>query len=428
MKAIKYLYISMTLVTLAIISWPALPEVVSPNIAQEVSEARAKSNGLSEAEKKRARKLLFEAFELYKAGDFEAAKVGIARALSIDPAEGRAHFYFAEILREQKNLIEARKQYSLAKELSPDSSEGIKAEVWLTKFASPEGIQAIEQQVNIANLSTIRKPDEVNESVWNELIKSEAFQRWPKMKFLAAAYEYTRTGGVHGLSYDALDPNPDHGKYAICTNRSAVLSDSFYPEYHSYPHSVCVLGGLVGIGKEVQSIKINGSIFPLRPGASMTIESKTDGYIDISTIVILSKEPASNLATGMSGDAWTYDRITKSHSQTINPDDLSKETGILLSDTATTLKGQVGIKSVDEYIDPSGGRDFRNIYGIPDTKSEYIQRWRNYKWTYKFMSWNLYTSRDEALKYLRDVRPGLVEKLKNGGSNNQDNSGGFSFW
>lgn len=102
-----------------------------------MEQDRERSRRLALAERDRAQKLFNEAFSLWQAGKFEAAKAGFERGLGIDPANGPANFYLGDILQRNYDSERARARYQRSRFFAPDSAEGLQAEVALGKLPPP---------------------------------------------------------------------------------------------------------------------------------------------------------------------------------------------------------------------------------------------------------------------------------------------------
>jgi hypothetical protein len=99
----------------------------------KLAEARAKSRGLSPQDKARAQALFKQAFELFQAGEFEAAVRQFDQGLAIDPANGAAHFYLAETYERQQKTARALEHYRRTIDLAPGSKEAAIAETRMGK-------------------------------------------------------------------------------------------------------------------------------------------------------------------------------------------------------------------------------------------------------------------------------------------------------
>ena len=98
-----------------------------------VKEAKAISAKVSAAQKAKAQASFKQAFELFQAGEFEAAIVGFKEGLAIDPADGRANYYLGECYARQQQDDLARIRYQRAVDLAPGSKEAFLAQARLKK-------------------------------------------------------------------------------------------------------------------------------------------------------------------------------------------------------------------------------------------------------------------------------------------------------
>jgi tetratricopeptide (TPR) repeat protein len=109
--------------------------------AQLAREAKAKSGSLSKDQRESARQLFASAFGLMQKNDFKTAKVGFERALAVDPADAKGQYYYGETLISLNEPAMAKEHFALARELSPNSEEGLKAEARLSELqaSAPSG-------------------------------------------------------------------------------------------------------------------------------------------------------------------------------------------------------------------------------------------------------------------------------------------------
>jgi tripartite-type tricarboxylate transporter receptor subunit TctC len=98
-----------------------------------LASMRAKSAALSPADKAGAGELFKQAFELFQAGEFEAAALQFNKGLAIDPANGVAHFYLAETYERQQKTTQAREHYRRTIDFAPDSKEAAMAQTRIGK-------------------------------------------------------------------------------------------------------------------------------------------------------------------------------------------------------------------------------------------------------------------------------------------------------
>ena len=96
---------------------------------------RQRSAQLSPQELARATRLMEQAFALWQSKNFEAAKLGFERGLAIHPGNGPGNFYLGSMLESQGDQDGAYVRYQRAVFFDPDSEEGLKAQVALTKLA-----------------------------------------------------------------------------------------------------------------------------------------------------------------------------------------------------------------------------------------------------------------------------------------------------
>jgi len=100
------------------------PEIL---IEDRVSQAQAKSAALQPKDREAVKALFSSAFQLWKSGNFKAARLGFEDGLARDPANGMAHFYLAETLVRLNDRRAARAHYEMAAALVPTTQEGLKA-------------------------------------------------------------------------------------------------------------------------------------------------------------------------------------------------------------------------------------------------------------------------------------------------------------
>jgi Flp pilus assembly protein TadD len=96
-------------------------------------EAKAISAKLSAAQKSKAQASFKQAFELFQAGQFDAAILGFEQGLAIDPGDGRANYYLGECLDRQDQDALAKLRYQRAVYLAPGTKEALLAQAWLAK-------------------------------------------------------------------------------------------------------------------------------------------------------------------------------------------------------------------------------------------------------------------------------------------------------
>jgi tetratricopeptide (TPR) repeat protein len=101
-----------------------------------MEQDRERSQALTSAERERAIRVFSEAFSLFQAGEFEAAKLGFERGLALDPGNGDANYYLGEILARRGDDESALARYRRSVFFDPDSAAGLKAEVAATKLQS----------------------------------------------------------------------------------------------------------------------------------------------------------------------------------------------------------------------------------------------------------------------------------------------------
>jgi tetratricopeptide (TPR) repeat protein len=100
-----------------------------------IAALRAKSAAASAGDRAEAGKLFSSAFKLWQAGDFNSAEVGFREGLKLDPANGPANFYYADILQ-RKGDPSAAGYLARAAALSPDTPEGLKARAAMEQAAT----------------------------------------------------------------------------------------------------------------------------------------------------------------------------------------------------------------------------------------------------------------------------------------------------
>ena len=86
-------------------------------LAAQVNQAKAVSEKLTAAQRNDVKERFATAFNLLKADELQAAKIGFERALAIDPANALGHFYLAELLA-RLNDPAARVHYALTQALA----------------------------------------------------------------------------------------------------------------------------------------------------------------------------------------------------------------------------------------------------------------------------------------------------------------------
>lgn len=104
-----------------------------PPYAQE----RALSQRLTAAQRAQAQTLFNSAFEVWRAGDLNAAEIGFRQGLEIDPANGAANFYMGDILRRRGANQDAAAFMARAAALAPQSAEGLRAQAALRELPAP---------------------------------------------------------------------------------------------------------------------------------------------------------------------------------------------------------------------------------------------------------------------------------------------------
>jgi TolA-binding protein len=94
-----------------------------PDYKAATAQMRAQSAGLPVAERTRANDKFKLAFSLFQQGEFLAATNLFRDGLGIFPADGSAHYYYAETLARMKRPGVAREHYHYCLELAPDTKE-----------------------------------------------------------------------------------------------------------------------------------------------------------------------------------------------------------------------------------------------------------------------------------------------------------------
>ncbi len=101
------------------------------------AEERARSQRLTAAQRAQAQTLFNSAFEVWRAGDLNAAEIGFRQGLEIDPANGAANFYMGDILRRRGANQTAAVFMARAAALAPQSAEGLRAQAALRELPAP---------------------------------------------------------------------------------------------------------------------------------------------------------------------------------------------------------------------------------------------------------------------------------------------------
>lgn len=98
-----------------------------------VGDAKAAGKKLTPAQKAQAQAKFAQAFDLFKAGDFDAAILGFKQGLDIDPSSGLANFYLGESYARTNKDYLAKIRWQRTIDLAPGSKEALQAQVRLTK-------------------------------------------------------------------------------------------------------------------------------------------------------------------------------------------------------------------------------------------------------------------------------------------------------
>jgi formylglycine-generating enzyme required for sulfatase activity len=101
------------------------------------AEERARSQRLTAAQRAQAQTLFNSAFEVWRAGDLNAAEIGFRQGLEIDPANGAANFYMGDILRRRGASQDAAAFMARTAALAPQSAEGLRAQAALRELPAP---------------------------------------------------------------------------------------------------------------------------------------------------------------------------------------------------------------------------------------------------------------------------------------------------
>jgi tetratricopeptide (TPR) repeat protein len=127
----------------AIAALAPLPAIAVAQAAPDMASLRARTAALTPAQQMQARTLFSSAFKLWQAGDFDSAEVGFREGLELDPANGPANFYYADILQ-RRGDPRATSYFARATALSPLQPEGLKAQAQLDKARTAEQAQAAQ--------------------------------------------------------------------------------------------------------------------------------------------------------------------------------------------------------------------------------------------------------------------------------------------
>ena len=103
----------------------------------DAKAAAAASAKLTAKQKQDAKTMFSAAFDLFKAGEFDAAAIQFKKGLAIDPGNYSAHYYLAESLARLKDMDAAKQHYALTIELAPASKEAALAESRKKEFFGP---------------------------------------------------------------------------------------------------------------------------------------------------------------------------------------------------------------------------------------------------------------------------------------------------
>jgi len=98
-----------------------------------IDEAKAAAKKLTAVQKAQAKAKFVQAFDLYKAGDFDAAILGFKQGLDIDPSSGLANFYLGECYARANKDYLARVRWQRTIDLEPSSKEALQAQSRLAK-------------------------------------------------------------------------------------------------------------------------------------------------------------------------------------------------------------------------------------------------------------------------------------------------------
>jgi hypothetical protein len=93
--------------------------------AERLAAMQKSSEALSSQQKEQGAALFRQAFELFKAGEFEAALIGFRDGLGIDPANALGNFYAGETLSRLNRKDSAAAYYQRTLDLAPGSKEAL---------------------------------------------------------------------------------------------------------------------------------------------------------------------------------------------------------------------------------------------------------------------------------------------------------------
>lgn len=107
------------------------------------SEVSAKSASLTDEDRTRSLKAFSVGFELWQAGDCNAAVMAFRRGLDIDPANPKANFYYGDCLQRLRRREEAKEAFQRAVRFGDGTPEGYKAQAALDDLLKPQNVTGL---------------------------------------------------------------------------------------------------------------------------------------------------------------------------------------------------------------------------------------------------------------------------------------------
>jgi tetratricopeptide (TPR) repeat protein len=148
-------------------------------------KALAGTATLPQARRNEAQSLFESAFNFSEEGNLEAAQIAFQRGLAIDPSNGMAEYYLADILAKLKQVTDSLPHYATAMELVPNKREGIEAEAALRRLLPT---------IAAARAAAMAQAAEAENSLWQVVQRSgsvEAYirylSRYPNGTYVALA-------------------------------------------------------------------------------------------------------------------------------------------------------------------------------------------------------------------------------------------------
>ena len=169
---------------------------------------RAQSAALSPDQRSQAQMFLAAAYELWKAGDFLSAEVGFKRGLDIDPTNGPANYYYADILQRKGDIAGASEYMSRAAIFGGATKEGLQAQALLT------GLR--EKQVQMVRAY----PATYNPTALNSMVRAAAQEAEANEKIADSKAEEAKEYAARARSAAA----DTHGKNGLGTRYESGFS------------------------------------------------------------------------------------------------------------------------------------------------------------------------------------------------------------